>query len=89
MPKQRYVTVTSASCGWKFKLYCIKLKVWAINSFVILVYVCWNSKFGLRCLCGIEDFVIDQSVDYNTGRVDYSERKTLLGHFITILDGIR
>ena len=89
MPKFREISVTTASCGWKFKLYCMKLKAWAINAFVTLVYFCWSATFGLRCLCGVDDFAYDQYVENYLGTTVDETRKTVLGHFISVLEGIR
>ncbi len=44
--------------------------------------------FGLRCLCGIDEFSYDQDVNMMTGEVIDSMRKPVLGRFMTVMDGI-
>lgn len=57
----------TSSHFWKIKLYCMRYKSWTINWIVYLIGFAWIGPFGLRCLCGIEDFSYDENIDYLTG----------------------
>lgn len=60
-----------------------------MNCFKAMIGLGWASQLGLRCLCGIDDFVIDENCDSRTGAKREIKRKTLLGVFGAVLDGIR
>lgn len=82
-----YIT-TTGSYFWKVKLYCIRLWTWTRNCLTFLATVAWRSPVGLRCLCGIDDFDYDMTVRYDTGEITYYKRKTVIGTFKAVLNGI-
>lgn len=45
----------------------MRIKSWTINCFIALLGLSWVGPFGLRCLCGAEDFTYDEDIDYGTG----------------------
>lgn len=89
MVKSRRTYISTGGYFWKISLYCMRLKTWTINCFVILVYGRLKGPFGLRCLCGIDKFSYDQDINAVTGEIIHSMRKTVLGRFSDVLDGIR
>ena len=55
--KERFMDTSSHF--WKFKLYWMRLMTWTKNWVVALIGLSWVGPFGLRCLCGINDFSYD------------------------------
>ena len=89
LEKSREMTIDTSTNFWKFKLYAMRLKCWTINCAVFLIGFAWVGPTGLRCLYGVEDFKYDENIDYVIGTRQYETRKTVIGNFKTVLDGIK
>jgi hypothetical protein len=82
------LTVDTASNFWKLKLYYMRVKTWTINCLIFLVFVVWKGPTGLRCLFGIRDFEYEMDINYQTGEILSQTRKTVIGTFNKVLEGI-
>lgn len=67
----------------------MRIKTWSINCFIALLFLVWNGPTGLRCLYGKDEFDFEMEINYQTGEVYYQKRKTVIGTFLTVIEGIR
>lgn len=82
------LTIDTNTNFWKFKLYWMRMKTWSINCLIFLVYIAWKGPTGLRCLFGVKDFGYEMQINYETGVVYYNERRTVIGQFKQVMEGI-
>lgn len=56
---------------------------------IFLAFFVWKGPLGLRCLFGVKDFEYDMQIRYDTGEIYYETRKTVIGTFNQVREGVR
>ncbi len=67
----------------------MRIKTWSINSLITLIFLAWNGPTGLRCLYGFDEFNYEMNINSETGEIYYNSRKTVIGTFLNVVDGIK